>query len=64
LRLVTTPANHTYGQIAAGETGRMDKLNLTPAQKTKVEQQAHRKSHKHGGWHKNGINHFIISTID
>jgi periplasmic protein CpxP/Spy len=30
--------NHTHGQIAASETGRMGKLNLTPAQKTKVEQ--------------------------
>lgn len=31
--------NHTRGQIAAGEIGRhMDKLNLTPEQKTKVEQ--------------------------
>jgi periplasmic protein CpxP/Spy len=30
--------NHAHGQIAYGETGRMDKLNLTPEQKTKVEQ--------------------------
>lgn len=30
--------NHPHGQIAAGETGRMDKLNLTLDQKAKIEQ--------------------------